>query len=55
MKTVPYCRVSTIDQPLEHQCIQAEQAAFKSDLVVADHGVSGIATHNDCMFFGTEK
>lgn len=44
MKTVLYCRVSTVDQTLEHQRVQAEQAGFKPDLVLADHGISGIAT-----------
>ncbi len=44
MKTVMYCRVSTLDQTLDHQRIQAEQAGFKPDLVLADHGVSGIST-----------
>jgi putative DNA-invertase from lambdoid prophage Rac len=44
MKTVLYCRVSTLDQTLEHQRTQAEQAGFKPDLVLADHGVSGVAT-----------
>ena len=44
MKTVLYCRVSTLDQTLEHQRIQAEQAGFKPDLLVADHGISGVAT-----------
>ena len=44
MKTVLYCRVSTIDQTLEHQRVQAEQAGFKPDLVLADHGISGIST-----------
>jgi DNA invertase Pin-like site-specific DNA recombinase len=44
MKTVLYCRVSTLDQTLEHQREQAEKAGFKPDLVLADHGVSGIAT-----------
>jgi DNA invertase Pin-like site-specific DNA recombinase len=44
MKTVLYCRVSTIDQTLEHQRIQAEQAGFKFDLVLADYGISGVAT-----------
>jgi putative DNA-invertase from lambdoid prophage Rac len=43
MKTVLYARVSTLDQTLEHQREQAEQAGFKPDLVLADHGVSGIA------------
>ena len=44
MKTVLYCRVSTLDQTLDHQRTQAEQAGFKPDVVLADHGVSGIAT-----------
>jgi putative DNA-invertase from lambdoid prophage Rac len=44
MKTVLYCRVSTLDQTLEHQRVQAEQAGFQPDLVLADHGVSGVAT-----------
>jgi putative DNA-invertase from lambdoid prophage Rac len=44
MKTVLYCRVSTLDQTLEHQRVQAEEAGFKPDLVLSDHGVSGVAT-----------
>jgi putative DNA-invertase from lambdoid prophage Rac len=44
MKTVLYCRVSTLDQTLAHQREQAEQAGFKPDVVLADYGVSGIAT-----------
>jgi hypothetical protein len=40
MKTVLYCRVSTIDQTLDHQHTQAHQNGFKADLVLADHGVS---------------
>ena len=44
MKTVLYCRVSTLDQTLDHQRTQAEQAGFKPDVVLADHGVSGIST-----------
>jgi DNA invertase Pin-like site-specific DNA recombinase len=43
-KTVLYARVSTADQTLDHQQKQAEQAGFKIDKVVADHGVSGIST-----------
>src|SRR5262245_34274885 len=43
-KTVLYARVSTVDQTLDHQRTQAEQAGFKLDKVVADHGVSGIST-----------
>ena len=44
MKTVLYCRVSTVDQTLEHQETQAKDAGFRPDLVLADHGVSGVAT-----------
>lgn len=43
-KTVLYARVSTIDQTIEHQRTQAENAGFVIDEVVADHGVSGIST-----------
>ena len=43
-KTVLYARVSTTDQTLDHQVSQAEEAGFKIDKVVADHGVSGIST-----------
>ena len=44
MKTVLYCRVSTVDQTLDHQRTQAQQSGFTPDLVLADHGVSGIST-----------
>ncbi len=44
MKTVLYCRVSTLDQTLEHQRTQAEAAGFRLDEVVADHGISGVHT-----------
>jgi putative DNA-invertase from lambdoid prophage Rac len=44
MKTVLYCRVSTLDQTLEHQQVQAELAGFRPDLVLSDHGISGVAT-----------
>ena len=44
MTTVLYCRVSTLDQTLEHQRTQAHQVGFKPDLVLADHGVSGVST-----------
>jgi DNA invertase Pin-like site-specific DNA recombinase len=44
MKTVLYARVSTLDQTLAHQRSQAEAAGFKPDLVLADHGVSGVST-----------
>jgi len=43
-KTVLYARVSTIDQTLDHQRTQAEQAGFVIDEVFADHAVSGIST-----------
>jgi DNA invertase Pin-like site-specific DNA recombinase len=39
-----YARVSTTEQTLLHQRTQAEQAGFKIDEVVADHGVSGVST-----------
>ena len=44
MKTVLYARVSTAHQTLAHQRAQAEQAGFKLDEVLADHGVSGVST-----------
>jgi putative DNA-invertase from lambdoid prophage Rac len=44
MKTVLYCRVSTLDQTLEHQREQAIKAGFKPDLVLADYGISGVST-----------
>src|SRR5580692_9140283 len=44
MTTVLYCRVSTLDQTVEHQQTQAHQNGFKPDLVLADHGVSGVST-----------
>src|SRR6476661_10217645 len=44
MKTVLYCRVSTVDQTLDHQRTQALQVGFKSDVVLADHGISGVST-----------
>jgi DNA invertase Pin-like site-specific DNA recombinase len=43
-KTILYARVSTIDQTLDHQQTQAEQAGFIVDEVIADHGVSGVST-----------
>ena len=39
MKTVLYCRVSAVDQTLDHQRTQAQQSGFTPDLVLADHGV----------------
>lgn len=44
MATVLYARVSTKDQTLEHQRIQAEAAGFRIDHELADHGVSGVST-----------
>jgi DNA invertase Pin-like site-specific DNA recombinase len=44
MKTVLYCRVSTLDQTLAHQRSQAEAAGFRPDVVSADHGISGVST-----------
>src|SRR6516164_652359 len=44
MKTVLYCRVSTADQTLEHQRIQAEAAGYVLDEVVVDHRISGVRT-----------
>jgi DNA invertase Pin-like site-specific DNA recombinase len=44
MTTVLYCRVSTLDQTVEHQRTQAHQNGFTPDLVLADHGVSGVST-----------
>jgi putative DNA-invertase from lambdoid prophage Rac len=44
MKTVLYCRVTTLDQTVDHQLTHAHQNGFKPDLVLADHGVSGIST-----------
>ncbi len=44
MTTVLYCRVSTLDQTVEHQRTQALQVGFMHNLVLADHGVSGVST-----------
>ena len=44
MQTIFYARVSTADQTIAHQRIQAEAAGFKIDGVVADEGVSGLTT-----------
>ena len=43
-RTILYARVSTSDQNLDHQETQAIAAGFTIDLVVADHGVSGVST-----------
>lgn len=42
-KTVLYARVSTAEQTLDHQQAQAEAAGFTFDIVLADHGVSGVS------------
>ena len=44
MQTVLYARVSTHEQTIAHQRSQAEAAGFRLDRVIADHGVSGVAT-----------
>lgn len=44
MATILYARVSTVEQNIEHQLMQAEAAGFNVDQVVADHGVSGVTT-----------
>lgn len=44
MATILYARVSTKEQTIEHQRVQAETAGFKIDMVLADHGVSGVST-----------
>jgi putative DNA-invertase from lambdoid prophage Rac len=44
MATIFYARVSTRDQTIEHQREQAEREGFLIDEVVADQGVSGVAT-----------
>jgi putative DNA-invertase from lambdoid prophage Rac len=44
MATILYARVSTVEQTIDHQLAQAKGAGFVIDEVVADNGVSGIAT-----------
>jgi DNA invertase Pin-like site-specific DNA recombinase len=44
MRTVLYCRVSTAEQTMGHQRVQAEAAGFVFDEVIADHGISGVRT-----------
>jgi putative DNA-invertase from lambdoid prophage Rac len=44
MATILYARVSTVEQTIDHQLAQAQAAGFAVDDVVADNGVSGIAT-----------
>ncbi|MCQ1770878.1 recombinase family protein [Neorhizobium galegae] len=43
MSTFLYARVSTSEQTLAHQQIQAEKAGFAFDHVIADEGVSGVS------------
>jgi putative DNA-invertase from lambdoid prophage Rac len=43
MSTILYARVSTVEQTVEHQLVQAKAAGFVIDEVIADNGVSGIA------------
>lgn len=42
MATIFYARVSTTEQTVEHQVIQAQAAGFAFDQVVTDDGVSGV-------------
>lgn len=44
MRTVFYGRVSCSEQNIAHQVTQAEEAGFKIDTTIEDHGVSGIST-----------
>jgi putative DNA-invertase from lambdoid prophage Rac len=44
MTTILYARVSTVEQTIDHQLGQARAAGFVIDEVVADNGVSGVAT-----------
>lgn len=44
MATIFYARVSTTEQTIEHQRVQAETAGFAFDEVVTDDGVSGVTT-----------
>ena len=46
MTTFLYARVSTAEQTLDHQLTQARQAGhhIEDEHVIADHGVSGVAT-----------
>lgn len=44
MQTVLYARVSTTEQTIAHQEAQARQCGFDIDVVVADHGESGLST-----------
>lgn len=44
MATIFYARVSTNEQTIEHQLVQAQDAGFVFDEVVIDDGVSGVTT-----------
>jgi putative DNA-invertase from lambdoid prophage Rac len=44
MTTILYARVSTLEQTIDHQAVQARAAGFVIDEVVADNGVSGVNT-----------
>ncbi|XIA64210.1 recombinase family protein [Bradyrhizobium sp. TZ2] len=44
MTTIFYARVSTTDQTIEHQAIQARAEGFDIDEIVSDDGVSGVST-----------
>ena len=44
MHTYLYARVSTVDQPINHQRAHAEAAGFRLDGVIEDKGVSGVST-----------
>lgn len=44
MQTILYARVSTADQTIQHQEVQARQAGFVIDHVITDDGVSGMST-----------
>lgn len=43
-KTILYARVSTAEQPIEHQLTQAQQTGYRIDEMIADDGVSGVTT-----------
>jgi putative DNA-invertase from lambdoid prophage Rac len=44
MATIFYARVSTAEQNISHQRIQAELAGFSFDRIIADEGFSGVTT-----------
>ena len=43
MTTILYCRVSTVDQTIDHQETMARAAGFQIDDTISDEGVSGVA------------